>query len=275
MAKGKNSPLLRRFTQDDFDCDLISVVKQHGTSGHMAIVAGSDSNDDDLYVFGLFNPTAGTPITSPPLLIQGDSLDFDTNIDIIDNSPVFRNGNLYLLWSEGGPLGNSQLHYLRVPIMKDTKKAAFHTSDDPADGFREVILSADPLGHAYAPGDGIADLIDYVKPSMDVNAAGDAVLVWAAGGKKTAKKLDWEIRYTAVYHDEKSARPVSTLAKGNCGPLPSENDNKSSHVDLSTAQSDPKDHTSVWIAHARAESFVDNHGKKQCWFASTVGQVKP
>ena len=59
LAKGQNSPLIAKFTADDFDSDYVTVVRQHGASAHVAVVVGADFGDDDLNVFGLLNPTPG------------------------------------------------------------------------------------------------------------------------------------------------------------------------------------------------------------------------
>jgi hypothetical protein len=274
LAQGKNSPLIWRFTGDDFDTDYVTVVRQHAPSAHMAIVLGADFGDDDISVFGLLNPTPGK--AGKPKFIDGGSVDLDVDVKLIDQFPVFRNGKIFMTWMEQGDLGNQQIRVIRMPVMKNVDKAELSPSSDVDDGYREWLLAADPVGQMYGPRDAKIDIIDYVKPSLDVIPHGDAVIVFAAGGVKTVKPLDWEIRYTVLYRDEKQPRPVGILRTGECGGLPSESSNSKAHIDLSTAQSDPGDHKSVWIAHARAVklSKPDKQGRT-CWYRARTGKVTP
>ncbi len=277
LAAGKKSPLVARLTADQFDCDQISVVKQHGKAGHMALVVGVNEGGDDLYLFGLLNPTPGH--ASPPVLVEDGSLELDLVPRIGDTSPVYRDGKLYLLWDEAAPFGNNVwLRHLRVPILSDTQKPKFTPSTDPQQGYREAVLW-NGLGGFLAPGDKPAAALDYVKPNFDVNGRGDAVFVFAAGNAKGKGKGKtrpfWQARYAVLYADEAQPRPVGVLRAGECGGVPSASDNRNAHVDLSTAQSDPADHTTVWLAHARAERYLDKHGAEQCAFRTAVGAVKP
>jgi hypothetical protein len=239
-------------------------VIHHGATNGVTYLLGSDGSDSAT-PFALVNPDPGR--AARPILVPGPRTRLGTNFGILEGAAVYRDGALYWgfdQWAPGHTREYRQIRLLRMPTRLGVtpRGPQLWASSDPGRGFASVVIG----GHE--PDDAPTDVLDYEKPALDVNAAGDLVVVYARKGFQTKREVPPEVRYSILYHGEPQARPGVLVRTGSTSAIPDINDNGKSGIDLAYAQVDPADDRTVWVTHA----YADGRAR---WWRQVVAAVKP
>jgi hypothetical protein len=248
---------------------FIDPVTHHGPTGGVTFLVGTDESDR-VTVFGLMSPDPSR--AAPPVLVAAPRVSIGTKVSNFENNAVYRDGKIYLTWDEctpghdGGTPGHEdcgprRIRVLRLPASRVAGKAALVASIDPAQGYLNTTFGG------REPDDAPGDVADYVKPVLDVTAAGDVVLGYARRGFRTRAPMPFELRYSILYHGEAAPRPAALVRRGTWAEAPDIDDNSKAGIDLAGAQTDPDDQR-VWISHAVADGPMK-------WFRQVTVSVKP
>jgi hypothetical protein len=243
---------------------FIAPVNHHGPTNGVTYLLGSDGSDT-VRPFALLNPDPSR--AARPILVPGPPVKIGTRMGPLDGNAVFRNGALHWGFEQWAPdhvREYRQIRLFRSParFVATPRGPRLFASEDPAHGYFDVTVGG------REPDDAPGDVLDYEMPALDVNAAGDVVVVYARKGFKTAREVPPEVRYSIVYHGEQQARPGLLLRRGSTSALPDVHDNGKSGIDLAYAQVDPADDRTVWVTHA----YADGRAR---WWRQVVAAVKP
>src|SRR5205823_3631807 len=136
----------------------VAPVTHHGQTGGVTFLVGTDLAGH-VKPFGLFNPDSSR--AAPPALIAGPSLPVSRKIGPLDINPIYRDGRLYVTWSECVPDGDGCAPYHRVRAVRIPVQSAggrpIAASTDVARGFLDVTIGE------REPDDAPGDLVDYEK----------------------------------------------------------------------------------------------------------------
>lgn len=239
----------------------VAPATHHGPTDRFTFLLGSN-NTNTVSLVALWNPSDTR--ADRPVLIAGPRISVGERVGTLENNAIYRAGKLYWTWDTWAPGHEKdyrQINVARVPVEAKPSEE-MKTSGDPARGFLHAIIGG------REPDDAPDDVVDYEKPALDVNAAGDIVVVYSRRGYQTRAELAPEVRYSILYHGETRARAGVLLKRGSWAKVPDINDNGKAGIDLAGAQVDPSDDRSVWVAHA----YSDAQAK---WYRHIVGVVKP
>jgi hypothetical protein len=238
-------------------------VTHHGPTNGVTWLLGSDGSNG-VVPFGLYNPDPTR--AARPIVIRGPRVEMGAKVYTLSQNAVFRNGFLYFVrdeWAPGHEKEYRDLRVARMPLrLTGTQPPGAWASAEAQHGFLETVIGG------REPDDAPGDVVDYEMPAMDVNGAGDMVVVYSRKGFHTAAELPPEVRYSIVYHGEQRARPGVLVRRGTTTAVPDINDNGKAGIDLAYAQVDPSDDRTVWITNAYADA-------KARWYRQVVAAVKP
>jgi hypothetical protein len=243
---------------------FIDPVNHHGPTGGATFLFGTDGSDR-VTVFGLVSPDPSR--AAPPVLVAGPRISVGAKLETFDNNAVYRDGKLYVTWDECTPgydeCGPRRIRVLRLPVLlgRASGKAVLTASTDPSQGYLDLAFGG------REPDDAPGDVADYVKPVLDVTAAGDVVVGFARRGFRTRAPVPFELRYAILYHGEAAPRPSVLVRRGTWAEAPDIDDNGKAGIDLAGAQTDPDDQR-VWISHAVSDGATK-------WFRQVTASVKP
>lgn len=243
---------------------VLTAAAHHGPSDGFTYLVGTDGSGTVTPV-ALYNPDPNR--AAQPYLVRGASVQVGARFKSFDDSPVYRDGQLYLAQDEcveGVPrCGIRDIAAVRLPVHGEggTSPRIFATTS-PSAGFLSFLLQG---REPYEPP---SDWSTYEKPAFDVNGHGDMVMVFARRGYRTAAPLPSEVRYTILYHGERAPRPSVLLKRGTDADLPDVDDNRKAGIDLAYAQTDPTDDWTVWVTHAYADASVH-------WYRQVAAAIRP
>ncbi len=244
---------------------FLDEVNQHGPAGDVTLLVGTDGSDH-LTMFGLWNPDPSRAVA--PRVIAGPRVSVAARLGSFENNAVYRDGRVYLTMDECTPghdgCGPRRIRVLRLPVTVEARdgERALAVTTDPARGYLDATFGG------REPDDAPGDVADYVKPALDVTAAGDVVVGYARRSFKMRAEQPFELRYSILYHGEAAPRPGVVVRRGTWMEAPDLDDNGKAGIDLAGAQTDPGDERTVWISHAVADGQLR-------WFRQWTAAVRP
>ena len=241
----------------------VAPVSHHGPSDGLTYMLGTDGTTR---VVPMALRSLDPGHATPPTLLFGPAVDVGERVGTLENNAIHRGGQIAFTWDAWAPGSDKRyrdVHVARIPVRPSLAPAAgLASTNDVALGFLHATIGG------REPDDAPDDVVDYEMPAIDVNAAGDIVVVYSRRGFETRAALAPEVRYSIIHHGETRARPGVLLRRGSWAGVPDINDNAKAGIDLAHAQVDPSDDHSVWVTHAYSDA-------KARWYRQIVGLVKP